>query len=52
VRAQERAIRLATPAEEADPAIGEFRRVLQILINLLNNAIRYTPGSSTVTLTC
>jgi signal transduction histidine kinase len=53
VRAQERAIRLATPAEEArTPAIGEFRRVLQILINLLNNAIRYTPGSSTVTLTC
>jgi signal transduction histidine kinase len=30
-------------------AIGEFRRVLQVLLNLLGNAIRYSPAGSTVT---
>jgi signal transduction histidine kinase len=33
------------------PAIGEFRRVLQILLNLITNAIRYGPANSTVTIT-
>jgi signal transduction histidine kinase len=32
------------------PAIGEFRRVLQVLLNLVTNAIRYSPESTTVTL--
>jgi len=53
VRAQERGIVLITPPEtEHAPAIGEFRRVLQVLLNLLSNAIRYTPGHSTVSLSC
>ncbi len=31
-------------------AIGEFRRVLQVLLNLIGNAIRYSPEKSTVTI--
>lgn len=51
VRAQERSIFLITPSpNEQAPAIGEFRRVLQILLNLIGNAIRYTPGHTTVTI--
>ena len=49
MRAQERSIRLMPPAEgESQLAIAEFRRVLQILLNLVNNAIRYTPEGSQV----
>lgn len=49
VRAQERGIRLDLPDnDEAVPAIGEFRRVLQILLNLVGNAIRYGPEDSQV----
>lgn len=44
VRAAERAVRIDKPGEgELLPAIGEFRRVLQIMMNLLVNAIRYSP---------
>lgn len=51
VRAQERGIRLVAPPEDDHaPAVGEFRRVLQILLNLLTNAIRYSPAHSTVTI--
>lgn len=51
VRAAERAITLNTPeAAQTMPAIGEFRRVLQVLLNLLSNAIRYSPAGSAVTL--
>jgi signal transduction histidine kinase len=53
VRAQERSIALVTPPETVIvPAIGEFRRVLQVLLNLLSNAIRYTPGNSSVAIDC
>ncbi|MEP2380013.1 ATP-binding protein, partial [Parasphingorhabdus sp.] len=30
------------------PAKGEFRRVLQILVNLVGNAIRYSPDGSVI----
>lgn len=49
VRAQERGIIISTPDEATPvPAVGEFRRVLQILLNLIGNALRYTPGDTTV----
>jgi signal transduction histidine kinase len=49
VRAQERKIRVDLPDnDESVPAIGEFRRVLQILLNLLGNAIRYAPEDSQI----
>lgn len=53
VRAQERGIVLVTPDERTVvPAIGEFRRVLQVLLNLISNAIRYSPRDSRVTIEC
>lgn len=49
VRAQERGIALDAPRlGEHLPAIAEFRRVLQILLNLVGNAIRYAPDNSQV----
>lgn len=49
VRAQAREIALDLP-DDADPclATAEFRRVLQILINLVGNAIAYSPAGSRV----
>jgi signal transduction histidine kinase len=44
VRAVDRGVRVDRPAEdESLPAIGEFRRVLQILVNLIGNAVRHSP---------
>jgi signal transduction histidine kinase len=44
VRAAERGVRIDKPGEgDRLPAHGEFRRVLQIMMNLLVNAIRYSP---------
>jgi signal transduction histidine kinase len=49
VRARERGIEVDAPKEgETALAIGEFRRVLQVLLNLLGNAIRYSPEGSQV----
>ena len=49
VKAQERRITLDPPAEdESQMAIAEFRRVLQVLLNLIGNAIRYSPEDSRV----
>lgn len=48
-RAQERDIALVPPPPgESQLARGEFRRVLQILINLIGNAIAYSPEESQV----
>ena len=52
VRASERGITVETPGEsEAMSATGEWRRVLQVLLNLLGNALRYAPEGSHVRLT-
>jgi len=49
MRARERSITIDAPREgESAPAIGEFRRVLQILLNLVGNAVRYSPVGSQV----
>lgn len=51
VRARTRNIALVAPGdEESVPALGEFRRVLQVLLNLVGNAIGYSPAGTTVTL--
>lgn len=49
VKAIDRRIAIDMPtAEESVLAVGEFRRVLQILVNLIGNAVRYSPEGSTV----
>ena len=49
VRAKDRGIVLAAPKDgESVPAIGEFRRTLQVLLNLVGNAIRYSPEGAEV----
>ncbi len=51
VRARNREIALVVTGERgAAVASAEFRRVLQILINLIGNAIAYSPAGSTVTI--
>jgi len=49
VRARDRCIALVVPPEPAGlPARAEFRRVLQVLLNLIGNAIRYSPEGSRI----
>jgi signal transduction histidine kinase len=49
VRAADRKVRIDKPGEgDALPATGEFRRVLQIMMNLLVNAIRYSPEGAMI----
>lgn len=49
VKAIDRQIRLIAPSpEESAVATGEFRRALQILMNLVGNAVRYGPDTSEV----
>ena len=49
VKASDHHIRLIVPEDSVTaPAVGEFRRVLQIVLNLVGNAIRYSPDGSSV----
>lgn len=49
MKAKERGIRIDAPAaDEAAVVTAEFRRVLQILINLIGNAVHYSPDNSMV----
>lgn len=51
VRARERSIVVEVPGDGVEvPAVGEYRRVLQVLLNLLGNALRYSPEGSIVRL--
>ena len=51
LKAADHRISIITPSEDVDvPATAEFRRVLQILINLVTNAVRYSPDGTSVTL--
>lgn len=49
MKAEEKGIRIDAPKiDDKAPATGEFRRVLQVLLNLLGNAIRYSPENSQI----
>lgn len=51
LKAADHSIRIKTPPEsEKLTAIAEFRRTLQILLNLVNNAIRYSPDGTEITI--
>lgn len=39
------------PVDMRIPALGDFRRVLQILVNLVGNAVRYSPRGAQVIVT-
>ncbi len=52
VRAANADVSIARPAMDARiAAVGDFRRVLQILVNLIGNAVRYSPPGSEVCVT-
>ncbi|MEO8723915.1 MAG: HAMP domain-containing sensor histidine kinase [Sphingobium sp.] len=49
VRAADKHIQIEAPrADESLPAVGEFRRALQIMVNLVGNAVRYSPENAQV----
>lgn len=49
VRAADAAVRIDAPAsDEVVPARGDFRRTLQILVNVIGNAIRHSPPEGMV----
>jgi signal transduction histidine kinase len=49
VRAADRGVRIdLPPSDENLDAQGEFRRVLQIMVNLIANAVRYSPKGSSI----
>jgi signal transduction histidine kinase len=49
VRAADQSVRIdAPPADEAIEAKGDFRRILQIIVNMVGNAVRYSPYGSSV----
>ena len=53
VRAADRNVRIDRPAaDDSLPARGDFRRALQILVNLIGNAVRYSPEGSSVWIRC
>jgi signal transduction histidine kinase len=53
VRARDRSVKIDPPAsDEALPVRGDFRRALQIMVNLVGNAVRYSPEGSSVWVRC
>ncbi|MEO6581872.1 MAG: HAMP domain-containing sensor histidine kinase [Sphingomicrobium sp.] len=48
--AEARGVRVALEPNQALPANGEQRAVIQILVNLIGNAVRHSPSGGTVTL--
>jgi signal transduction histidine kinase len=52
VRAANAGVTITRPALDVRvPALGDFRRVLQVLVNLVGNAVRYSPCGAQVIVT-
>ena len=52
VRASNAGVAIARPLPAVSvPARGDFRRALQVMVNLIGNAIRYSPDGAVVTVT-
>lgn len=52
VRAANAGVAIARPLPDLSiPAAGDFRRALQIMVNLIGNAVRYSPEGSVVSVT-
>lgn len=52
LKAADHQIALISPDDDTKcEVVGEFRRVLQILLNLVGNAIRYSPGGTEIRIT-
>ncbi|MEM8695153.1 MAG: HAMP domain-containing sensor histidine kinase [Pseudomonadota bacterium] len=53
VRASEKSIKIDQPADdESVPATADYKRVLQILVNLVGNAVRFAPSDSQIWIRC
>lgn len=49
VRAAANSVRIDKPAPaDVLPVTGEFRRILQVLVNLIGNAVRYSPNGAMI----
>jgi signal transduction histidine kinase len=48
--AEDQGVRIELRAQEALPASGEERAIIQILVNLIGNAVRHSPEGGTVVL--
>ncbi len=49
LKAADHSIRILTPPDtEKVPAVAEFRRVLQVMLNLVTNAVRYSPDGTEI----
>jgi signal transduction histidine kinase len=49
VKAADRHIKIDAPRiDEVLPVVGEFRRALQVMVNLVGNALRYSPEGSMI----
>lgn len=53
VKAADANVRIDRPtSDEALPAQGDFRRALQVLVNIIGNAVRHSPAGGSVWLRC
>lgn len=51
LKAADHSIRILTPSDRENvPAVAEFRRVLQVMLNLVTNAVRYSPDGTEVSI--
>ena len=47
-QAEEKGVTLVLPPDEKVDAIGDYRKVVQVIVNLITNAVRYSPEHAPV----